>query len=96
MFDFFIVVNLNGRLGHAFSQYPTTALPSAPLSNPSSDEVVDLLARAFITTPMHAAAFGVSGEKELQLGRILWRAANEIVYAHAGRTQKVNLKLIIA
>ena len=41
----------------------------APLSNPSSDEEVDLLARAFITTPMHAAAFGGSGEKELQLGR---------------------------
>jgi hypothetical protein len=48
------------------------------LTDPTSDEVIELLARAYYTNPIHIAAFGGSGEKELQLNRglfhMLWES----------------------
>lgn len=50
------------------------------LTDPTSDEVVELLARAYCTTPIHVAAFGGSGENELQLNRGLFLAGTELVF----------------
>jgi hypothetical protein len=43
------------------------------LTDPTSDGVIDLLARAYCTNPINVAAFGGSGENELQLNRGLFQ-----------------------
>ena len=50
------------------------------LKDPESDEVIELLSRAFITSQIHVAIFGGSGEKEIALERVFWRAGNEVVF----------------
>lgn len=57
-----------------------SSIKISTLKDPKSDEVIELLARAFITTPIHVAIFGGTGEKELQLERIFWRVGTELVF----------------
>lgn len=46
----------------------------------TSDEVIEVIARAYLPTPMITAALGGSGEQELKLNRELYRMACEIVF----------------
>lgn len=55
-------------------------LKISTLTDPTSDEVIELLARAYYTNPIHVAAFGGSGEKELQLNRGLFHMGTEFVF----------------
>jgi len=48
------------------------------LTDPAVDEVYELLARAYLTNPIHIAIFGGSGEKELQMGRDIWKILTEL------------------
>lgn len=48
------------------------------VADPRSDELIELLARAYRTNPIQIAAFGGSGEKELLLNREHFRACTEI------------------
>jgi ribosomal protein S18 acetylase RimI-like enzyme len=50
------------------------------LTDPNSNEVVELLARAYLTNPINAAALGGSGEKELKLNHELFRVSCELVF----------------
>jgi len=49
------------------------------LTDPDSDEVIELLARAYLSNPINVAALGGSGEEELKLSREFFRAGCEIV-----------------
>jgi len=48
-----------------------------PLTDSTSAEVIELLARAYLTNPIHVAMFGGSEGKGLQSGRDLFRALIE-------------------
>ena len=50
------------------------------LKDPKSDQVIELLARAYLTNPINVSALGGSGEKERQMNRDLFRVGTELVF----------------
>ena len=49
------------------------------LKSSLSSEVIEVLARAYLTNPIHIAMFGGSGDQELRLGRDLFIAMNQFI-----------------
>lgn len=55
-----------------------SSIKISTLKDPKSDEVIELLARAYLTNPIRVAAFGGCGEKELPLNRKHFGVCTEI------------------